>query len=206
MRKVIPIDPAQNRRMFTAAIADIQSRIEQYSFTPRYYLTIEYGVLHKSPTDLTGDHHQIDRVVERFIHRGKKHTDTPGRIYFVEHNADRGYHTHIIMEQLPLKTINYYADKIFLQSPESEQDLAEREDRVIEQLGAHLRENVDRMSKSKEAFKNVTTYCIEGLTRYNNKSFFDPRIIGADHIDYMNGSIFDPRWINNRLNTLIGAM
>jgi hypothetical protein len=178
MGKVKPVSPEQNQAMFDAAVADIASRIKQYSFIPRYFLTIEYCAKHRSPTDLTKDHRHLDNVIGSFIHRGKRHIDTPGRIYFVEPNAGRGYHTHVIMEQLPLETINYYADKIFLQSPETEQDLVDREDRVIEQLGAHLRKRVKRIATSKQSFKSVPIYCTDGLTRYINKSFFNPRILG----------------------------
>jgi hypothetical protein len=130
--------PNQNSRIFNEAVADILNRIEQYSFHPKYLLTLEFSVSHKSPNDLNKDLHHIDRVIGSFIHRSKRHRDTPGRIYFVEPHADRGYHVHVVLEKLPLNTIQYYADKTFFNSPERRVVITEQEARVIEMLGAHL--------------------------------------------------------------------
>lgn len=205
MKNEIQVNPHQNKLIFTEAVADILDRINKYSFNVKYLLTLEFTLHHKSANDLAEYLHHVDRVLESFIHRNKKHTDTPGRIYFIEPHADRGFHVHIVLEQLPFKVIEYYAGKSFLLSSKIELEEAEKEARAIEMLGARLRKYVNKMSKSKRAFNSKNIFDIDGLTRYLNKTCFDPRVAGVDHIDILNSSIFNPKWIENRLNTMKGA-
>lgn len=190
---------ANRYRMKNDAIKDIISRINEYRVNPMYGLAIHLRYPYKEILDVSKEASRVDRVLEYFIHRSKPHNDTPARIFFTEPNAVKGYHMHVILEELPTKTLKYYNDKLILSCSISGSPNSMRsEDGVLNMLGTHLKKHVSNMYKSGIGFNYKPIYGIEGMVEYLNKSFFDPRVSGADHIDFLNGSIFKPQWINNR--------
>jgi hypothetical protein len=192
----------RNNRLHTEAVADILNRIEQYRFIPKHFLTVDFHRVYKSADQLVEHVGHIDRVIKTFIHRNKWHTDTPGRIYFIEPHAVRGYHLHIVMEALPENAIEHHTANSFLVSSKSGIVEMMKEDWAMKMLAAYLLKHVKSMSQGRWGFNNTPIYDIDGLIRYLNKSFYDPRVPGCDHIEIMHSSIYVPKWTNNRLNTI----
>jgi hypothetical protein len=191
-----------NNRLHTEAVADILNRIEQYRFIPKHFLTVDFHQIYKSADQLVEHVGHIDRVIKTFIHRNKWHTDTPGRIYFIEPHAVRGYHLHIVMEALPQHAIAHHTDKSFLVSSKSGLMETAKEDWAMKMLAAYMKRYVKSMSQGRWGHHTTPIYDIDGLVEYLNKSFYDPRVPGCDHIEVMHSSIYEPKWINNRLKTI----